>query len=462
MQHDIVLVLVDQWRGDHLGHLGHPLVHTPFTDQLAAEGWSCARAYSPSPSCIPARACLATGLSPWRCGRIGYQDGQPWPYQGTMQERLRQAGWQTVQVGKTHFHPHRLHLGFEVNDLYEASRREPGFVSDYHAWLAERAPTVRDTALDRDPNSWVVSPWVADEHLHPSTWIADQALARLTRRDPTRPLFLQIGMHRPHPPFDPPSRWWSRFAGVELPPPALGDWVDEPRPVTAASWTAGRARQRDLDDARRAYLALIAHVDEQIGRLVFALRAAGRLDRTWIIVTADHGMALGDHHRLHKGTPFEGSARIPLVIRPPGGAAGPGRVSAAPAQLTDLMPSVLAMAGLPVPEGLDGCDLTPQVRGAEAAPRTVHIEHHDQQHGWQALCDGRWKYVRDGVTGRELLFDLAADPGERRDLSAQGTADWQARLAGVLAARGDGLVVDGRLSTGVRLPRTAEWLKMQP
>ena len=107
-----------------------------------------------------------------------------------------------------------------------------------------------------------VDPWTHDEHLHCTTWIADQAIASLERRDPTRPCYLQVGFHRPHMPLDPPMVWWERFRHRDLPPVPVGDWAIG---MAAAGQPAGMD-PRDLDDARRAYFATIAHVDAQIGR----------------------------------------------------------------------------------------------------------------------------------------------------------------------------------------------------
>ena len=457
---DILLVFPDQWRGDCLGHLGHPLAVTPYLDQLAVEGTSFRRAYSPSPTCVPARACLATGLRPWRCGRLGYQDHQPWPYRHTLMHRLRDAGYHTACVGKTHFHPMRLALGFEQVRAYEASVREPDYESDYHRWLrSETGGRVTDPAMDRNPNALPVEIWEHDERLHNTRWTADQALEVLETRDPTRPLFMQVAFHRPHVPFDPPRRHYQLLRERPLPPVPVGTWVDDPETeVTRAHAGGGRLRQADLDAIRYAYHANLAFIDEQVGRLLWWLRRRGR--PTWLVFCSDHGELLGDHHRMFKSCFYEGSARVPLVVRPPDGWDGPrGQVRDELVDLTDLLPTCCAAAGIPLEPAVDGRDLTPLVRGESPAWRDhLHGEHHAGE-GWECVVGTRYKYLWESRSGREQLFDLEADPQELHDLAADpahaGTlATWRQRLVAELDGRGCGLVADGELVPGTRLDRT--------
>ena len=131
----ILLILTDHWRGDCLGRLGHPTAETPHLDSLAARGATFTRAYTPCPSCIAARRSLMTGMTPYSQGMVGYQDGEVWDYQHTLAGELTKAGYQTVNIGKTHFHPPRKHLGFEQLTIS----------ADYEEWLAQHvlggAPT---------------------------------------------------------------------------------------------------------------------------------------------------------------------------------------------------------------------------------------------------------------------------------------------------------------------------------
>jgi len=459
---NFLLLFPDQWRGDCLGSLGHPVVETPFLDQLASDGVTFTAAYSPCPSCIATRACLVTGQTPSTYGRLGYRDGVPWRYPVTLMTHLRDGGYQTLCAGKTHFYPQRAALGFDEMRTYDPQDIDGGYRSDYDVWLAGRTGgAVRDTAGTYSNNSWLALPWGGDESLHPNVWTVDAAIELLQRRDPTRPFFLQVGFHRPHPPIDPPQRYFDAFASRALLPVPVGDWAAEfDVPVTdvEGAWR-GHLPDSVLDRSRRGYYAQIAHLDHQIGRLLWWLRKRRWLDETFVIFTSDHGEMLGDHHLFRKTVPFEGSAKAPLIVRPPRGAEGPrGAACARPATHCDLMPTVLEAAGLPVPADVEGASLLPLLAGRDLPWREFVHGEHTGQHGWQFVTDGREKFIWESRSGREWFFDLSTDPGERKDLSADPAAAgrvaaWRRRLVEVLAARpGDGLSDGERLIPGKVLP----------
>ena len=223
----IVFILSDQWRGDALSILGHPVAETPYLDQLARRGTLFTASYSPCPSCIAARASIFTGLRPTTHGRIGYRDQVPWRYTETLCELLGQAGYQTHVTGKTHFFPQRLHLGFQSMDSYEGAQNFDGrYVNDYWEWLREKSNGLyHEEDHGVDWNSWVARPSHLPEALHVNTWTVTKALDFLRRRDPTRPFFLNISFHRPHPPIDPPQVNWDLFREKPLPPVPVGDWA---------------------------------------------------------------------------------------------------------------------------------------------------------------------------------------------------------------------------------------------
>lgn len=289
---NIIFIFPDQWRGDCLSFLGHPTVETPFLDQMAHEGVCFTNAFTPCPSCIAARAALMTGMTPSEAGRMGYRDGVPWNYQVLFPQLLRDHGYQTMCVGKTHFHPTRAHLGFEELELYEMPYQDWNQPSDYHLWLREKSNgLIRDTALDLDSNSMsVVHPWAHSEELHPNTWNITRGIELLERHDPTRPFFLQLSFHRPHPPLDPVLSYFERYLQKELPKPPIGDWAtDNAQPVKTVYPGMGIIPAAQLDRARRAYYAQISHLDYQIGRLIRHLRGRKMLANTWLVFAADHG-----------------------------------------------------------------------------------------------------------------------------------------------------------------------------
>ncbi len=453
---NFAFIFPDQWRGDCLGSLGHPVVETPFLDEIAASGVTFTAAYSPSPSCIAARASLITGQTPSTTGRLGYRDRVPWRYEHTLMRCLRDAGYQTLLTGKTHFYPQRASLGFEEMRLYDTQKHEPGYVSDYEAWLEIVADgQIRDTAKEISTNSWLACPWTMPERFHPNTWTMDASIDLLQRRDPTRPFFIQIGFHRPHPPLDPPQRYYERFEAIDLPPAPVGDWAsryDQPPETVNAS--SGHLPEKVLARTRRAYYAQLAHIDYQVGRLINWLQQNSLYDDTIIVFSSDHGELLGEHHLFRKTNPFEGSARIPLIMRVPGsGFTGARRQ---PVSIIDFMPTFLDFAGVDIPGTVEGRSLLPLLQDSEAPWRDfVHGEHAP---GWQYVTDGRQKYIWESTSGRQWFFDLVSDPQETANLidisdHNEGISFWRRRLIDVLAQRPDDGLTDGEgLIAGARLP----------
>ena len=459
---NFILIFPDQWRGDCLGVIGHPVIKTPFLDHIASEGIVFLNAYSAAPTCIPTRACLATGQSPSTNGRLGYKDGVPWKYKETLMKCLRNSDYQTMQSGKTHFYPQRAALGFEESRLYEIPIYDSDFESDYHVWLTkETGGKIQDIARQADPNTWVVKPWKYDEELHCTNWIINSAIELLWRRDTTRPFFLQIGIHRPHAPYDPPEDYYEMYKNCELPPIPVGNWAAEyDRPTSSVNCWHGRLPQAILDNTRRAYYANITHIDYQIGKLYNWLRKANLLDNTYIVFLSDHGEQLGDHCQMRKATPFEGSAKVPMIIRPPKNSNYDKKVVCEKVVThIDVMPTILELAGIQIPDMVEGKSMTGLMKGETNCWREfMHGEHANGNHGWQYLTDGKEKYIWETASGRELFFDLINDPHETLDRSKDikcmdKVKLWRKRLIEILSKRhNDGLSDGEQLIPGKVLP----------
>ena len=469
---NVILICVDQWRGDCLSVAGHPVVETPYLDQLALRGARFTRAYTATPSCIPARAALMTGLSQRSHGRVGYRDGVPWDYETTLAGEFTRHGYQTQAIGKMHVYPERTQLGFQNVILHDgfmhyARRRERdfGLIDDYLPWLRQRAGADADY-FDHgvNCNSVVARPWDKPEALHPTGWVVTQAIDFLRRRDPRKPFLLYLSFHRPHPPYDPPAWAFEQFLDAPMPDPPVGDWADLYAPYAQPfdpQSPVGAAPPRTLRRARAGYYGHMAHIDQQLNRFLEVLHEYGQRENSYVLFTADHGEMMGDHHLFRKSLPYEGSARIPLVLAGPrasGIAAGsaPGAV----AELRDVMPTLLDCAGLPVPPGVEGRSLLPAARSGSGAPPEgwrphLHGEHTTLGQALHWVTDGHQKYVWLSGAGREQLFDLDADPQERHDLAragagagAAGCARWRDVLTQALAGRPEGFVRDGRLVPG--------------
>lgn len=416
---NILFIFVDQWRGDCLGAADHPDVLTPNLDSLAEEGILFNRAYAAAPSCIPARACVATGKTPNNTGFIGYQDGVVWDYKRTMMSVLRDNGYQTINVGKTHFYPQRAHLGFEINHMYDAGKVEPSFQSDYHIWLKkETNGNITDTANDFDGNSYLHYNWDAPEYLHPTAWNTNQAIHFLKNRDITRPFFMQVTYHRPHPPYDPPKSFFDLYKDTELADIPYGDWCEEYGVDTKSinAWCGKRA-QKSLDRMRKAYYGSISHVDYSIGKIITWLKSNNLYDDTLIVFTSDHGELLGDHHMFRKISPFEGSAKLPFILKPVNNA-NVNIQNNTPISHYDIMPTFLDYANIAIPEDVDGTSLMPLLCGKKIKRDYIHGEHCGYgDNGWQFIVDENYKYIWNTKTGKEYFFNLKDDSKELMNLA---------------------------------------------
>lgn len=169
-----------------------------------------------------------------------------------------------------------------------------------------------------------------------------------------------------------------------------------------------------------------------------------------VCFTSDHGELLGDHHLFRKSLPYEGSARIPLVLQGPG--IPRNRTSRVPAELRDVMPTLLDLAGLPIPEGVEGESLVPAIQGrTDGFKAYIHGEHGALGQAVHWITDGRTEYVWMSRTGKEQLFDLETDPCELHNAAGDvpaRTAEWRQRLVCELTGREEGFVEDGTLVAG--------------
>jgi arylsulfatase len=457
---NILFLMADQHRGDCLGADGHAVIETPNLDRIAREGVHFRRAYSCTPTCTPARAALLTGLGPWRNGMLGYgRVAESYPVE--MPRALRNAGYYTFGIGKMHWTPQRNLHGFHSTLLDESGRAEsPDFRSDYRAWFATEAPMLNPDATGLGFNDYPARPYVLPERLHPTRWTGDAAVHFIEGYQRPDPFFLKVSFARPHSPYDPPPRWFNRFAEKKLPEAQVGKWAaryakksGEVTDLWHGDLGAAQVRQ-----SRQGYYGSIGFIDEQVGRILDALEKRNLLDQTLIVFTADHGDMTGDHNLWRKSYAYEPSARIPMLMRWPGGlvARDRGQVSERPVEIRDILPTFLDAAGAAgsQPIELDGRSMLDIARGRDEGWREwIDLEHdvcYAPENHWNALTDGRRKYIYHAQAGEEQLFDLESDPHELNDLAGDTarTAElrtWRGRMVGHLAPRGPKWVAEGKL-----------------
>jgi len=453
---NILLIVTDQQRADALGVAGHPVLDTPFIDELATTGTRFTSAYSACPVCVPARRTLLTGATPAHHGVVmNYDTRLDLP---TLPGELTRAGYHTHLAGKLHLYPIRKLHGFMSADWAESpDQRHLGrFRNDYQRFLIEHGHFGPNLGYAHGMTSlgWVARPFHMDDRFHYTNWTAEMALRFLERRDPTVPFFLKLSIFAPHQPCTPPQYYWDKYMQMDLPEPRVGDWsrvYDGPQAgLSVNAWRV--ALKPDSQKRMMAgYYGSIEHLDHQIGRVLKCIPK-----NTVVVFVSDHGEMLGDHQWIRKRSGYEGSAKIPFIVNLPASMkVRQGTTVDKPVELMDVMPTLLDIAGLDCPETVDWQSVLPLVRGEDTPWRDLlHGECAfvpSSNSGTQYLTDGKHKYITWPGTGQEQFFDLENDPHEMRDLIDD--PDWQdaiagyrARLIAELEGRPEGFVKDGKLA----------------
>jgi len=386
---------------------------------------------------------MLAGQGSYVCGLIGYAAVE-WHEHNTVAQVLADHGYHCINVGWRNLHPRRKLYGFHTvipHDLREGD-------DDYWDWLREQlGPYAHERGHGCDANGWLARPWHLEERFHPTNWTTEVAIEQLRKRDPTRPFFLWVSHMRPHSPYDPPQFFWDLYIDRDLPPIPVGDWAERHEVPLIPERTAWRGRLSPQQNhrMRAAYLGLCTHLDYELGRLMEALARMGVLENTLIIFTSDHGDMMGDHHLHRKTYAYEGSARIPFLVRYPANFDLPTGVFEQVVGLQDVMPTILEAAGVPIPDTVTGRSVFDAVRGREWR-EFLHGEHspcYSQEEAMHYLTDGKEKYIYFPATGEEQFFDLVNDRRELHDLAKDPAHRdrvtlWRQRLIELLSKRGDG------------------------
>ncbi len=432
---NILWYCTDQQRFDTIGALGNPHVHTPNLDRLVAEGVAFTHAYCQSPICTPSRASFLTGRYPSTV-RVNGNGNPSFPREETLvTRRLADTGYECGLVGKFHLagayngREPRTDDGYRVFQYSHAPRDDWRQGHDYADWLrAQGEDAARLLALRPDPFGLFEPTPERDNvppHLHQTTWCSERAIAFVTEHQ-DRPWLLSINPYDPHPPYDPPWEYYRRFDPATLPGPRFreSDLAQQAR-LAGADFQTAPMRPDDFDGAggRKAqalYYAMIEQIDEQFGRILDALDRTGQRENTVIIFMSDHGEALGDHGLAHKGCRFfDGLSRVPLIWSWPGHFTA-GIQSDALVGLLDVAPTLMEVAGLPIPDRMQGRSLLLILMG-EAPPdhhrdfvRCEYYNAIDEPHESFATMyrDRRWKLVVYHDLGLGELYDMEQDPDE--------------------------------------------------
>ena len=460
-----MVIAIDDLRAS-IGAYGDPHALTPNLDRLAAEGALFERAYAQQAVCSASRASVLTGLRPSRT-TVDY------PYNRAFRDVISQenptfpswfesAGAWSRMAGKVH---HDSPKRIEANlDSVPASRVDPQATYIDYA-VPENAALAREYLENQrqrvEPNPVLLPPTeaadVGDEGYLDgrntalaNRWIseyAEQARSAEAAGTPAEPLVLNLGLMKPHLPFNAPKRYWGLYDRNELPDhrteaaEGLPGWTSATFELGSRYTTREAAQSLPFDDATAAelthgYYACVSYADAMVGSVLATLEAEGLADDTLVAVWSDHGFHLGENRMWGKHVNYEVATRSPLLLRGPGVPAG--RRVARPVELLDLYPTLCDLLGVEPPPHLQGRSLVPVLRaepGADpAAADAAAVSEYPRgsKHGW-ALRDANFRHVRWIENGRvvvEELYDHRTDPGETRNLAAADPA-----RAAAMAAR---------------------------
>ncbi len=444
---NILILYTDQQRWDALGANGNAEIITPNLDGLAARGANFSRHFAQNPVCMPSRVSMLSSRYPSTLG-ITHM-GVPVPEDlMTLPRLLKQYGYRTANIGKLHFLPHanrdhRLpHPDYGFDQLEIAD--EPGVYEDaYRAWVRRQAPDQMDgLSAGLPPNTalWQRAmgiddgikhrgevagrhdhkraiPFAADEHLTHTAFVGERTIDFI-KRGGDEPFLCIAGFYSPHAPWIAPQKYLDFYDPEALSLPAYPPEIDKRRPADpSASFS-----DEQLRSAKQGYYAMISEVDHYVGRILDALKRAGKGDDTIIVFTSDHGEWLGDHLRYGKGYPADDAvSRVPLIIAAPG--LGEGKACNGIVEAVDIVPTLLELAGIQIPPFMQGESLTALLRGGGAREKVTGLT---ESHGWKSLRTEGFQYLIH-EDGRENLWDLEADPGAYHDFAESGK--YQAALA---------------------------------
>jgi len=246
---------------------------------------------------------------------------------------------------------------------------------------------------------------------------------------PGQPFLIHCGFPKPHAPLDPPLEYAHMYDPREVPPPVGDESLLADRNPFIERTRYTHALDSLSPEARRVikayYYGLISFQDAQVGRILDALEELGGLNNTLIVFTADHGDLMGDFGGFFKCNFLNGSVRVPMIFHGPGASAGGRRTQLV--GLQDILPTLAALTGCPLGQGVDGLDLSPAIDDPSAPVRELFYgQCLDDPKQSAMVTDGRWKYCycQEGPT--EELYDLRDDPNELANLA--GRPEHRARL----------------------------------
>ncbi|MBX3180712.1 MAG: sulfatase-like hydrolase/transferase [Candidatus Hydrogenedentes bacterium] len=463
---NILFIMTDQQRYDCVGANGNPIIRTPHLDRLASESANFSHCFAQSPVCTPSRACFFTGrYAHAHRNRVNYTR---LPAGETLfPALLREAGYRTGIVGKSHLYyeypptpEEARRTGFDDVQLHDGAQSVDAW-SDYTQWRNANDPkadvyyrrTVEDDPALRSALGPGDNPFraIIDPQYTDTAWTGRRTREQLAAyaQQSGQPFFLFSSYWKPHSPFEVPAPYDALYSDVTIPLPrreSLATIEAMPPHVSRMIRRAellGRAPEHEMDRERlqwiyRSYYGSITHIDDEVGATLKALDELGLADNTIVVFASDHGDQLLEHGMMGKNVLFEGSVRVPFMIRYPGRVT-PG-VCDDLVETIDLLPTLFDFCGLETPYHAHGQSLAPRIAGSggDYTPREcvfsenvmpeVFAGRHNFEKGKgvfgvrhpdaKMVRTRRWKY-NYYPPGHEELFDLENDPGEFVNLAGE-------------------------------------------
>jgi len=374
---NILFIFTDQQRWDTIAQAGNNYMITPNLDMLAANGMRFDHMYTPCPLCTPARASIVTGCFPKRHMVHGNATWIP-DNANTWPQIFTEAGYDTRAIGKMHCWPSRNLIGFSKRVIAEDKYAFEA-MDDYALWLKEKGykrPCPWRDQLEEYVSGRGSVVWNWPEELHIDSFVgmnAVEALKEVAKGD--KPFCHWVSFNSPHAPHDPPQRFLDMYKDRDIPAPIRRLYEPFDKPASRVfglyvldkyfGMTGDLFRLTDaaIKTRRAYYYATITLVDYWIGQIIKTLKEQGLYDNTIILFSSDHGDAQGDHNLIEKSFFYEGMVRVPMIFHCPARFA-PG-VSEEFIQSTDIAPTLLSLAGLRIPENIDGQDVSPLLNRTE-------------------------------------------------------------------------------------------------
>lgn len=426
--YNLLIIQTDEHHFSTLGCYGGRIVGTPHIDSIAAKGAKCTAFYATSPVCSPSRATLVSGLYPQKTpvvtNNIPLDDSIV-----TFAELLRRKGYATGFAGKWHLDgngkpqwaPERK-FGFEDNR----------FMFNRGHWKklvdTPEGPQVGSKNKNGRPNYDLNG---ADEKTFTTDWLSDKAM-NFIREHKDQPFCYYLSIPDPHgpnrvrPPYD------TMYADTPVPIPVSLN--RKPEQIPAWGKPAG-VTAKQLQNLMRQYYGMVKCIDDNVGEILDTLKEQGVSERTIVVFTSDHGDLCGEHGRLNKGVPYEGSARIPFVITCPG-KIEPGTVVTQALGTVDFLPTVMSLMDVEVPHQVDGRDASALFAGEDIDWEDIAFVRATSGGSWVSAHSADYKLVYS-ANEEPWLFDLQNDPNELTNLAGRAEhADTLKSMTEKLAAYG--------------------------